>query len=217
MRRPRRQHHVWWGVVAVLPVAAGSLQGTLSQSAAPEPVRVLFPADQCALESGKFDLLCVAPGRDEDAASGIELRVDGKAERWEPYRAPVLLAQLDLPPGRHEITIGPKRLRVEVRGDAKASEVAREWPVYRSHPRGGKPKDCATCHEVTTEEGRTVVGRAKEPSACLQCHSPTDFEVAHFHPRGPLSTCRNCHALHGSARSALLKAPTKQLCTACHD
>ncbi len=42
------------------------------------------------------------------------------------------------------------------------------------------------------------------------------FDVIHSHPLEPIEHCQICHALHGSTREGLLKAPPK-LCADCHD
>ena len=181
---------------------------------APPAVRVLFPADQSVLETGRFELICVA---DDDAKGAPRLRIDGRAGRWQPYGLPVLVARLKLKPGRHAIAIGPTRLQVYVRGSDPSPEEA-EWPAIRAHPGGTDGwKDCRACHEVAEENGRQSVGTLREPMACQQCHSSEDFQLAHFHPEKPLAGCHNCHALHGSPEKCLLKGPTKALCAACHD
>ncbi len=182
-----------------------------------ETLRVLFPRDECVLESGKFDLLCVMPDAASEQDSAPELRVDGSARKWEPYQAPVLLCRLELQPGPHELMVGTQKLRVYIRGESQGGEPE-GWPVYRTH-RGTTEgwKDCAQCHELTKEEERTIVGDPKEPSACSPCHSAIDFEATHFHPKEPLDACHLCHALHGSDGPSLLKDSVKKLCADCHD
>jgi predicted CXXCH cytochrome family protein len=129
----------------------------------------------------------------------------------------VFAQRLDLSPGPHEIEIGSASAQVYVAKGEAAAKAPADWPVYQTHEeRPGAWKDCATCHEVTTEEGRTLVGTPQEPGSCLKCHSTTDFAVTHFHPLEPIAACHMCHALHGSTRPSLLKAPTKELCAMCH-
>jgi len=179
---------------------------------------VIFPRDQCVVESGKLDLLGVTREPKQGSPSGSALRVDGKPWKWELYKEPTLLSRLQLAPGRHQITIGSGRLRVYVRGKSSAEDEPNGWPVFRTHLGATEGwKDCATCHELTKDGARTVVGDPMEPAACSQCHSSTEFEVAHFHPEEPLASCQMCHALHGSSRESLLKAPVKTLCANCHD
>ncbi|MBM3472598.1 MAG: hypothetical protein FJX75_04900 [Armatimonadetes bacterium] len=200
-----------------LTLAAAGLPGltapTLGESE-PGALRVLFPADRSVLETGRSELICVAPG---DVKRAPPLRIDGKRGRWQPYALPVLVARLELRPGRHEIAVGPTKLQVYVREGDVPPEVA-EWTVYGSHPGDADGwKDCRACHEVTAANGRQSVGTLREPVACQQCHSSEDFQLAHFHPEKPLAGCHQCHALHGSSAKSLLKAPRKQLCATCHD
>jgi predicted CXXCH cytochrome family protein len=181
-------------------------------------VRVLFPAGQCVLETGHFELVCALVREAMGPKPRLPLRVDGRRGKWLPYAPPVFVARLELKAGLHEITVGSQKLRVYVRGDEAAPAEVADWPVLRSHPGGADGwKDCGTCHEVTDEKGRPNVGDPQEPSACKQCHSSEDFQLAHFHPEKPLDTCHQCHALHGSADEHLLRGPAKKLCAACHD
>jgi predicted CXXCH cytochrome family protein len=181
---------------------------------APPALRVLFPADQSVLETGRFELICLAA---DDVRKPPALRIDGKSGRWQPFALPVLVARLDLKPGRHEIAVGPTKLQVCVGGSDLPPEVA-DWPVSGTHPGGADGwKECHACHEVTEGNGRQSVGALDEPVACQHCHSSEDFQLAHFHPEKPLAGCHQCHALHGSSATSLLKAPRKQLCATCHD
>jgi len=181
---------------------------------APPAVRVLFPAGRSVLEAGRLEFICVAAG---DARRPPTLRIDGKAGRWELYVLPVLVARLDLKPGRHAIAVGATKLEVYVQENGAQPELA-EWPLFRTHPGGAEGwKECQACHEVTEEGGRQSLGALREPAACQQCHSAEDFQLAHFHPEKPLAGCHQCHALHGSTAESLLKGPRKQLCAECHD
>jgi predicted CXXCH cytochrome family protein len=56
-----------------------------------------------------------------------------------------------------------------------------------------------------------IVGELRDNDACLACHATADLEAGHSHPLEPIKHCERCHALHGSARKGLLKAPAKQL------
>lgn len=196
----------------------GAVHGVVGKPSEAVPVRVVFPSDRCVLKSGKIDLLCVMPEAKPRTASRPVLRVDGKRKKWEPCEPPVLLSRLKLTEGRHEVSVGPSRLQVYVRGKADTPEAFRTWPVLRTH-RGKEEgwKDCEACHEVTKVGARTKIGDPKEPTTCLGCHTPQAFEAIHFHPLQPLATCHLCHAIHGSSSPSLLKAPVKELCKRCHD
>lgn len=181
-------------------------------------VRVIFPTDESVVESGRFDLLCVMAEPKAAKPRRPSLRVDGRREPWAPYEPPVLLSRLRLRPGRHDIAIGSIRLRVYVAGGSEMPDDVREWPVYRTHLGMTEGlEECGVCHKVRARRGRTIVGELMEPAACHECHSPGDFEGAHFHPLDPLASCHTCHALHGSSRPSLLRAPAKMLCAECHD
>jgi predicted CXXCH cytochrome family protein len=215
---PRRGHCLLWAFAASGLVLAASMQGGAKDGSDTAQVKVIFPADQCVVESGKFDLLCLTPKTEAGLPPRPQLRVDGKPGRWEPYEAPTLLSRLELSAGRHEIAIGPKILRIHVPGTPGAAEEPLGWPVYRSHLGATEGwKDCATCHEVAKGDNGTVVGNPREPSACSQCHPSVDFELTHFHLEEPLASCHTCHALHGSSSPSLLRAPVKKLCAECHD
>lgn len=206
------------GALLAPALLAWTVAARCGQAEEGETLRVLFPRDECVLESGKLDLLCMMADAGADEQSAPELRVDGSAGKWEPYQAPVLLSRLELQPGLHELTVGSQKLRVYVRGESGRDEEPDGWPVYRTH-RGTSEgwKDCAACHELTKKDERTAVGDPREPSACSPCHSDIDFAATHSHPQEPLDACHLCHALHGSAAPSLLKAPIKQLCADCHD
>jgi len=167
------------------------------------------------VESGRLEVLAVAPA--EGAEPAPELRVDGTVTPWEPYAPPVLLATVELAPGLHELAVGTQTLRVYVRGEATSADQPTDWGTIRSHADSAAGAlACAACHETHEEGGRAAVGPPQEPQACLVCHSADDFAGIHFHPLEPIANCHRCHALHGSTAASLLRAPVKQLCTACH-
>jgi predicted CXXCH cytochrome family protein len=251
MSRRGRRGPLWLGAIVGGLVLAGHRYDVRGGVAGEVSVRVVFPADRCIVESGRFELLCVASPLTASVDSpltasvdspltasvdspltasvdspltalggqhAVPLRVDGKPQPWDPYQPPLLLRRLELTPGRHEIVVGRKRLWVFVRGEGRGSRPPNGWPVLRSHPGGPEQwKDCATCHQTTKEEGRLAVGDFQTPSRCDQCHSAAEFELAHFHPKGPLASCQRCHALHASSNPSLLRAAAKQLCASCHD
>ncbi len=218
MTRVRLSRCLLWAFVVAGIVIAAAAQNPADAPSPAEPFKVMFPADQSVLESGKFDVVCVMHPVDGKLPPRPELRVNGVLRNWGPYKEPTLLTRVQLPPGRHEITIGPRTLRIYVRDEKKPDEAPDGWPVFRTHRGATEPwKNCSTCHELTRERGSTVIGALMEPAACAKCHSPEAFELAHFHPEEPLAACHDCHALHGSANKALLKGPIKQLCAECHD
>lgn len=193
----------------IAPLAARALQDQ------PEAIRVLFPADQTILESGSHEVLCVLAEGQTDPPL---LKVDGKPRRWEATAPPMLLARLDLTPGFHTIAIGKLRIRIYVQGDDTPPQKFCDWPTFRSHPGSAEGrKNCADCHEARKRNGRQAVGAFRGAAACQHCHSPGQFELVHFHPERPLAACQECHALHGSPRPSLLRAPAKELCARCHD
>lgn len=218
MTGPRLTRSVVWTAAVTGLVLAAAAQDHTDRPSTPEPIKVMFPADGSVLESGKFDVVCAMRAVDGKLPPRPQLRVDGAPKSWERYQGPALLSRLQLTPGRHEITIGPKTFRIHVRDEKEPTEAPDGWPVLRTHQGATQGwKKCTTCHEVTKERGRTVVGALMEPVACQQCHSSAGFELIHFHPEEPLESCHTCHALHGSSRQSLLKAPVKTLCAECHD
>jgi predicted CXXCH cytochrome family protein len=139
------------------------------------------------------------------------LRVDGTERAWQLSAGRARRASLELAPGEHEVAIEDKRVHFTVTDNADAAELS------RAHPRKGDGVEaCKACHEVT--EGESPEVRAvHQPDGCLACHTRMDFDLAHFHPLEPLRNCARCHALHGSSRAGLLRAPARELCSACHD
>ncbi|MGQ9733357.1 MAG: cytochrome c3 family protein [Candidatus Zipacnadales bacterium] len=178
------------------------------------PVEVLFPAEQCILENGKFDV--VGKVADGVTVEDVSLQVDGEPCNWKPYAAPVLSASLELSSGFHELRIGETRLRIFVPTDQE-KEQAPPWPLYRSHRGKEDVKSCADCHTVQQQNDRLQIGDLAEPTACLKCHVAQSFEATHFHPLDPIASCHICHALHGSVENHLLRKPVKELCAQCHD
>jgi len=218
---------LWLGPAAVASLLLARVSVVVGEAEGKPVLRMLSPADRCVLESGKVELLCVAPDTQVAAGAqaipgaqpaGVPLRVDGKPGKWEPYARPVLFAKLELTPGRHELRIGDRQLRLFV-ADAEGEHKPPDgWPVHRSHSTGtGKWKDCTLCHELEKREGRASIKDLKDPLPCLGCHSADEFASTHFHVLKPIENCQLCHALHGSTRKALLKAPAKELCADCHD
>lgn len=208
----------WLGAIALVLVLGCSIRSLRDRDSAAIPLRLIFPAEQCVVESGGLELLCVASGSAPDITSRVPLRVDGRPRSWEPYGTPILLSRLELAPGWHDVAIGTRHVRIFVLGGPESNQAPQGWPVFRSHPGGSDGwKDCAVCHQVTDEDGRVAVEDPEDSSTCFQCHSSMEFELTHTHPEAPLASCEICHAVHGSSRPSLLIAPVKELCTLCHD
>lgn len=180
------------------------------------PVRVVFPAHPCVLESGKVELVALAPPQGEGPREAPSLRVDGEPHDWQPYEPPVFVARLRLAPGKHTLTVGNVSLGVFIAEAGKSSPE--QLPALKDHPgHSGAWKDCSVCHETAVREGLLRIGEWRGHEACFACHDSVEFAVAHSHPEEPLWSCPTCHAVHGSIRPALLTAPAEKLCTECHD
>jgi len=191
-------------VVAVVSVAAAcaALAGLSDDDA---KLRILSPLDGSTVVSPVDCVVRAAP----DTAPA--LRVDGEEHPWLLAAGVARRASLELAPGEHEVSIEDTTVRFTVTDDAETPDLG------RAHPRESDGVDsCRACHEVT--EGESPEVRAvRQPDACLACHSRTDFDLAHFHPLEPIRNCGECHALHGSPRTAFLRAPAAELCSTCHD
>ncbi|HUT93930.1 MAG TPA: cytochrome c3 family protein [Thermoguttaceae bacterium] len=195
-------------------VLAGLVLGYAVAHCADEPAKpaddgVLFPPDHAVLLSGTFDVIC----KTDEAV----LEVDGKPREWEPFEPPLRVAHLGLSPGMHELRIGDRRREIVVALNEEEHDGPEDWPILRRHQMNRDPGRCGDCHQTTKQDDRVVVGELKSYEACIECHDAVDFEATHSHPLEPIEHCRMCHALHGSARKGLLKAPVKQLCAECHD
>jgi predicted CXXCH cytochrome family protein len=170
---------------------------------------VLFPPDRAVLLSGGFDVIC--------RIDETSLEVDGKPLEWEPFAPPLHVAYVRLSPGMHELRIGQRQREIVVALNEEEHDGPEDWPILRRHEMNRFQDRCGDCHETAKQDGRVVVGELKSYEACFECHEPVEFDVTHAHPLEPIEHCQMCHALHGSARKGLLKAPAKQLCLDCHD
>lgn len=189
-------------LVVVLALAAGLAVG---EPADDTKLRVLSPLDGSTVTS---PVDCVVRVALETAPT---LRVDGAEQEWTLSSGRARTARLEVPPGDHEVSVDDTTVRFTVTEDAEALDLS------RAHLREGEGLEaCKPCHEVTDGEA-SELGDVRQPDGCLECHSRTDFDLAHFHPLEPIRNCGECHALHGSARSGLLRAPAKELCSSCHD
>ena len=170
---------------------------------------VLFPPDRAVLLSGSFDVII--------KAGEATLEVNGKPQEWEPFEHPLHVAHLRLAPGIHELQFGRRRREIVVAMNEVEHDGPADWAIHRRHPMNTDQDRCSDCHETTEKQGRIAVGKPKSHEACFECHTSVDFDVTHSHPLEPIQHCEICHALHGSDREGLLKAPAKQLCADCHD
>ena len=73
---------------------------------------------------------------------------------------------------------------------------------------------CNSCHLNTSD----IFARAQvREDVCLDCHQnvPTQYAVMH----GPVvnNECRRCHSPHSSTIPHLLKQPSPDVCTQCHE
>lgn len=194
-------------VLAVLIV--GYAVAFSADEAKPARDGVLFPPDRAVLLSGSFDVIW--------KGEGAALEIDGREREWEPFQPPLYVAHVRLSPGLHELRIGEQRRRLVVALNEEEHDGPEDWPLLHRHEMNTNPNRCGDCHANTKQLDRTVVGEVRSPDACLECHKPVDFEVTHSHPLEPIEHCEMCHALHGSTRKGLLKAPVKKLCADCHD
>lgn len=90
------------------------------------------------------------------------------------------------------------------------AEAMRRSPTYSVHAPYAR-EECASCHQRRFELSR------EDSRLCLDCHS--QVPGAHERMHGPVAAgaCLWCHAPHESPYRALLKAPSQEVCGACHD
>jgi predicted CXXCH cytochrome family protein len=198
-------------LAALALVAAAGLSIAQEDAAGEATVRILSPADGATI-AGPVEVIAAASEGEAPALS-----VDGAAAEWGPYAPPAFATRLALDPGAHELVVGDQALQITVVAPVEKDQAI-ALGYLRSHTGAEDgPRDCSACHAVEERDGLTVTGPPDTPDRCLVCHSSVDFGLAHFHPLSPLKKCEQCHALHGSARKGLLRAPKKELCSACHD
>jgi len=184
----------------------------------PRPIpRILFPINYHVVESRQFELIAVAPAREDGAFEPLTLKIDGATHTWESYAPPYYVAQLDLPPGRHTIALDQVQIAVFV--SDKNTEPPNDWPVARRHiAKSGSWQDCTTCHLVTEQKEGEMLGAFKGAAACDACHEQKPCTGLRDHAKkATLRECNLCHAPHGSANTRLLVAPADRLCTKCDD
>ncbi len=90
------------------------------------------------------------------------------------------------------------------------------WPGS-SHETADVP--CASCHTVHVEHD-PVLTKATEPQVCASCHTRqhAESQLPSAHPvRYGQMACSECHAVHGTADSALLRrGSVNETCYTCH-
>ncbi len=202
------------GVCLLLAVWAAAASESPPEEAS--AFKVVSPADQAALLSGSFDVIVKADR--PELADRLTLELGRQEVAWDKaYGGPVRVARLRLAPGVYELKVGDRVVRFGVALNEQEHDGPPQWPVVRSHTMEPDPDRCAACHENSSDTGQIRIGALRSYKACFGCHRSVEFELRHAHPLQPLENCQTCHALHGSSRKALLKAPVKQLCADCHD
>jgi predicted CXXCH cytochrome family protein len=194
--------------VAFLAASCYSLVTSAERVNAVSP-HVVSPPNQAVLLSGSIDVIC-----ETDQA---EFEIDAKPHEWEAFEGPVRAARVRLMPGLHELRIGQQLVEVVVALNEDEHDGPSDWKIYRTHEMDSDPTRCEDCHEAEEHDGRIEVGELKSFEACLECHTPIEFEEVHAHILEPLEACQMCHVLHGSPIKKLLKAPMRKLCEECHD
>lgn len=197
------------GFVAARGAGEREESGASEASSRPVDDDVVFPPDQAVLLSGSFDVISKG-----DPAS---LEIDGKPWEWEPFAPPLRVAHVRLWPGVHELRIGDRCREIVVALNEEEHDGPPDWPIQQFHEINRGEGRCGDCHETSKQGGQVAVGPLKSCEACFACHEPVDFQAVHAHPLEPIRNCEACHALHASTREGLLKAPMKQLCSACHE
>ncbi len=208
-RRTAHRRLLW---AATLGLAGGAIglagRGIPQDRPKADDVKIVFPPDRAVLLAGTFNVI-VKGGQGS-------LSVDGQPQPWDAFAPPLRVTRIGVTPGLHEIRIGDRKVAFSVGLSEEEHDGPKDWPIYRFH---GIPAfvRCSVCHETSQKDGLASVAGLKGAKACFACHKVAEFEARHSHTLKPLEHCQNCHALHGSARKSLLKAPVKKLCAACHD
>lgn len=78
---------------------------------------------------------------------------------------------------------------------------------------------CSSCHKIHIPHDPVLAARS-QPNVCYQCHKKarSEFLKPSKHPvRFGKMSCSDCHQVHGSSATAILKYPTvNQTCYSCH-
>ena len=166
---------------------------------------LLAPAEEVFLKSGKVLLIAKVEGYHE--AKMAEIFDNGKTIGFVPINRNVLVDDLKLVDGRHELTLaapGIERLKLKI--------FIGKQEGYRYHIETDTSA-CDTCHPGG---GKGVYSIAREDEAlCGDCHDPVNNgKFVH----GPVAagSCTPCHDPHGSRNKYFLRATGKELCLGCH-
>ncbi len=166
---------------------------------------VLFaPAHESVVSPGPLRII----GR---AAGKASLTLDGKVLTTVAPAPGVVLAEIQIAEGRHELILTGED------GEAKVSFFAGKehsgWKTFRPHPPGLVA--CDTCHAV--KNGEWAMKRATLSPLCHSCHNLEQFPKVHApHNTGTLVDCQNCHYPHGSAAGKHLRMEKAVACKQCH-
>jgi predicted CXXCH cytochrome family protein len=132
----------------------------------------------------------------------------------------LLLATLTLKPGAHVLEVAGASTRLFRSMTTNLSDAPKGWLLFHPHPPAhdtSQPMDCQSCHEVRVAEAKSLLGRAKVPQTCQQCHGEVELRLIHSHIMEPLANCRMCHNPHGTSRPSLLINDQDKLCSQCHE
>ena len=123
--------------------------------------------------------------------------------------------ELTIGPGTHVVRNGRQELLRIRRVEGGALRDTPEWPLLRPHVVGSgqRLEPCAACHST----GSPLLGIARTPESCHQCHAEVQLPEIHRHVMDPLRRCASCHDPHGAARVGLLREPRDRLCVRCHE
>ncbi len=205
--------------------------GADSAVTATETRTIVMPADGAVLTGGSL----LAVGQIDQASPMKTILVDGKpvethALRYDHYARPttrsagkptvqrrrVLVANVPVKPGRHEIKVGADAIQVWVAGPTSSTKPPAEFGAFTPHPPNSA--NCSLCHKMTESGGGRTLGPAHEPEVCFSCHELDEYLIVHApHRRPTLAACRTCHAPHGGKGKALLIGDPKGLCLKCHE
>ncbi|MCF7668493.1 MAG: hypothetical protein K9N48_01810 [Verrucomicrobia bacterium] len=146
----------------------------------------------------------------------------GAEARWAPHlddkhNTTLVLAELSITPGKHEISIGPATIVITRSDPGSVKEDSR---IFTPHPPvvpEEKTASCGMCHEFKQANDCYTLGAADTNESCKTCHSPVDLRMLHGHVMEPLNDCLMCHDPHGAVHPKLLINTREKLCSQCHE
>lgn len=98
----------------------------------------------------------------------------------------------------------------KARAAAALTEDMRKSATYSIH----KPfaeEQCAECHS-----GRIKI-TDRDSAICMKCHDKIPEQFPRMHGPVAARACLWCHSPHESAEAHLLRKPSREVCTQCHD